>query len=105
MKTVNGVAWKEPNINTFGGSIHAISPPPLLTVSQPPAFGSVIAWLSCHSGVFGFLSVLPMEKCFAYEVVFKRKVILPAEKTGNCTAGRKCKVSQACARHWRSTTT
>jgi hypothetical protein len=43
-----------------------------------------------------------MEKHFAYDTTFKRKVILCTEKVGNCAAGRKYTVSEACVRHWRS---
>jgi hypothetical protein len=44
-----------------------------------------------------------MEKRFAYDAAFKRKVILRAEKTGNHAAGRNHSVSEACVRHWRNT--
>jgi hypothetical protein len=43
-----------------------------------------------------------MEKYFTYDAAFRRKVILCAEKMGNCAAGRTYTVSEACVRHWGS---
>jgi hypothetical protein len=47
---------------------------------------------------------LPLEKCFAYDAAFKRKVILCAEQVGNHAGGRKytAYVYEACVHYWQN---
>jgi hypothetical protein len=101
-QSVHRVAWEEPNTNTFGVSHQATLSLPPLTVSQPPAFSSVIAWHSYCSGVFSFLSVLYMKMLFTYDTRLEREVILCAEKISSHAAGRKYTVSEACVHRWWS---
>jgi hypothetical protein len=96
---VHGVAWKEPNVNTFRVNHQATSSRRLLTVSQPPQIliqplPAIFIVQVCSV----FYQFLPTEKCFT----FKRKVVLCAEKASNHASGKKYTVSDACVRHWQS---
>jgi hypothetical protein len=73
-----------------------------LTVSQPPTSVQPLPCILFIGMCLVFYQPLPAVKHFTCDIIFKIKVTLFAEETGNRAAGRKCAVSEICVRYQRS---
>jgi hypothetical protein len=75
LQTVHGIAWKEPNIKTFGVSQQTTSSPPTFNSDSTPQLAvqslpEILIFQVCSV----FCQFLPMEKRFTNDAASKEKL-------------------------------